>query len=305
VTPLLAVASIAWLGFATACRTAELEPGAETVTASNAAPGRGCRSIGRVTGRGGGSGGGAWIANEDLIEYATNDARNQAFAMGTDYVHLDPPQLGAGDGTTTTATVTGTVYSCQGADPRPPRGIIAAKTADDDVAPQRRAAAPPSQAAGFQFGESPADAEQACTSAGHTWEPGAESHFHCSGTAADVGLPATVLLRFCEGELCALVLSTAPEGENGKVWSRAFADLQQALRDKYGQPAVSEGKERDECAGRLYDCLVAGTVERHVGWSWESGERIDVRMDSAGGAGPQIRVEYRLSTRRRPKKDAL
>jgi len=48
------------------------------------------------------------IPNEDLIEYAMNDLRNKAAELGATHVQADPPQLGSGDGTTTTATVTGT-----------------------------------------------------------------------------------------------------------------------------------------------------------------------------------------------------
>jgi hypothetical protein len=52
------------------------------------------------------------VANEDLIEYATNDARNLAAELGGNYLQTDPPQLGQSDGTTTTATVSGTAYKC-------------------------------------------------------------------------------------------------------------------------------------------------------------------------------------------------
>jgi uncharacterized protein YbjQ (UPF0145 family) len=64
-------------------------------------------------GKGGGTFGGSWIANEDLIEYAMNDMRNQAAELGANYVQHDPPTLGQGEGTTTTATITGTAYQCR------------------------------------------------------------------------------------------------------------------------------------------------------------------------------------------------
>ena len=46
-----------------------------------------------LVGRGGGTFGGDFITNEDLIEYAMNDLRNQAGAQGANYVQNDPPTL--------------------------------------------------------------------------------------------------------------------------------------------------------------------------------------------------------------------
>ncbi len=68
--------------------------------------------MGNLVGHGGGTFGGAYIANDDLIEYALNDLRNQAVEKGGNYVEYDPPQLGGGDGTTTTATISGRAYRC-------------------------------------------------------------------------------------------------------------------------------------------------------------------------------------------------
>jgi hypothetical protein len=71
-----------------------------------------CESIGYLVGTGGGSVGGGWIANQDLIGFAINDLRNQAAALGATHVQMEPPQLGQSGGTTSTATVTGTAYRC-------------------------------------------------------------------------------------------------------------------------------------------------------------------------------------------------
>jgi hypothetical protein len=62
-----------------------------------------------------GEGGGTlgnFVSNDQLVEYAMNDLRNKAAAKGATYVQSDPPQLGQGKGTTTTATITGTAYRC-------------------------------------------------------------------------------------------------------------------------------------------------------------------------------------------------
>lgn len=101
------IASTAW-----ACSTAELSTRGATVAATrNPAPSE-CKALGYVVGRGGGTFGGGLITNEELIEYAMNDIRNKAAELGGNYLQHDPPTLGQGDGTTTTATITGTAYAC-------------------------------------------------------------------------------------------------------------------------------------------------------------------------------------------------
>ena len=75
-------------------------------------PAANCVSVKPIVGHGGGTFGGEFISNDDLIEYAFNDLRNQAAEAGANYVQNDPPQLGQGDGTTTTATVSGTAFNC-------------------------------------------------------------------------------------------------------------------------------------------------------------------------------------------------
>ncbi len=95
-----------------ACSTATLSnQGAHVAATRNAAP-EGCKPLGYVVGRGGGTFGGGLLSNEDLIEYAMNDIRNKAGELGANYLQHDPPTLGQGDGTTTTATITGTAYTC-------------------------------------------------------------------------------------------------------------------------------------------------------------------------------------------------
>jgi hypothetical protein len=108
-----------------ACKTAGLSQAGSTVRISPSAPvdhgfdPRSCTSLGYLVGRGGGSFGGGYISNDDLIAYAMNDLRNQAAALGANYVQHDTPQLGSSGGTagggsmtTSTATVSGSAYSC-------------------------------------------------------------------------------------------------------------------------------------------------------------------------------------------------
>jgi hypothetical protein len=97
---------------ALACSTPALSPQAAHVAVARSAPPPSCTTVAYLVGEGGGTFGGKWIANDQLIEYAMNDLRNKAAARGANYVQSDPPQLGNGHGTTTTATITGTAYRC-------------------------------------------------------------------------------------------------------------------------------------------------------------------------------------------------
>lgn len=100
----------------TGCATARLSAGGERVVAMQSEPGGECTPLGTVIGEGGGSFGGSWISNAGLVDYAINDARNQAADMGATHVHLSTPALGSsgsdGSVSTTTATVVGTAYRC-------------------------------------------------------------------------------------------------------------------------------------------------------------------------------------------------
>jgi hypothetical protein len=95
-----------------ACGTQDLDPPGEGVVASrNPPPGTDCHEVGHFVGHEGGWTG-DWISNDDLIKGAFNDLRNQAGEAGSNYVQHDPPTLGETDGTTTTATVSGTGFWC-------------------------------------------------------------------------------------------------------------------------------------------------------------------------------------------------
>jgi len=110
---LTVLAAAASLG-ATGCSTPALSPEAARVAVSRNPPAPDCTTVAYLVGEGGGTFGGAWIKNDQLLDYAMNDLRNKASAKGANYVQSDPPQLGQGKGTTTTATITGTAYRCPG-----------------------------------------------------------------------------------------------------------------------------------------------------------------------------------------------
>lgn len=94
------------------CSTEDLSETGAKVVASRNAPAQTCQQLGFVVGHGGGSFGGGFISNDDLIEYAMNDLRNRTADLGGNYVQYDTPTMGDGDGTTTTATVSGTAFRC-------------------------------------------------------------------------------------------------------------------------------------------------------------------------------------------------
>lgn len=108
---LVPIAALLIGGCSTASLTAE---GAKVAPTRDPLPAS-CQNVGLVTGKGGGTFGGGMVSNEDLIEYAMNDIRNKTAELGGTHVRHDPPQLGSGDGTTTSVTITGTAYKCPGA----------------------------------------------------------------------------------------------------------------------------------------------------------------------------------------------
>ncbi len=96
----------------TACSVHTLDAEAEKVQVSQNPPAAGCARLDFLTGHSGGPLGGAFVPNDDLVDWAMDDLRNQAAERGATYVQYDPPQMGDSDGTTTTVTVTGVAYRC-------------------------------------------------------------------------------------------------------------------------------------------------------------------------------------------------
>jgi hypothetical protein len=104
----------------TACSTAELSGKGKDIEVVTQLDRKGCKNLGPVYGKGGGSFGGAWISDEKLMEYASNDLRNKAAEKGANLVVAQPHQMGQTSGqyggSTSTATVTGVAYNCPKAD---------------------------------------------------------------------------------------------------------------------------------------------------------------------------------------------
>ena len=107
------LAGLALASGLTSCGTyRELTPQARSVTATTNRPSGSCKSLGNLTGKGGGASGG-YVSNEKLIEYAINDLRNQAATLGATHVVYSSPTMGENEGTTTSAMVMGEALHCE------------------------------------------------------------------------------------------------------------------------------------------------------------------------------------------------
>lgn len=125
---ILAVSLVA--GLAGGCSTARINAAGESVQVVDAGRVARCRNLGPVSGTGGGSFGGAWISNSDLVEYAMNDLRNEAGERRATHVVVASNSMAANHtGSTTTAVVTGNAYQCTAADLSEPAASVPAPTA--------------------------------------------------------------------------------------------------------------------------------------------------------------------------------
>jgi hypothetical protein len=221
-------------------------------------------------GEGGGFGGG-WVSNEQLVAYAMQDARNRAAAIGANKVQMGPPQLGVtgsskGGMSTTSATVVGTAYRC----PRHHRGTSGP---DDEHTPSPPREAPPTGAAGFEFGQAVAEAQKACTAAGQEWWSDAD-RATCSGPAVDLGLPVHVALDLCDGAICRVSMIGAPA--TAEAYVAQVASLVGRMRAKYGD-GTDKTVIPPECEGRIAACVRQQKIGVHVVWEWPSKYAITLR----------------------------
>ena len=113
---LSSAALIASLG----CAATALVAGAERVIVSPQAPPDSCKFAGMIVGQQGGAFSGSWTSNRNLAQGALNELRNQALALGANYVLLvntQAGQTGSGNaGSQTDVTHAGSVYRCPPAD---------------------------------------------------------------------------------------------------------------------------------------------------------------------------------------------
>lgn len=152
-------------------------------------------------------------------------------------------------------------------------------------------APPPTGAAGFELGQSIADAEQRCVGAGQRWEA-ADETLRCSGPAQDLGFEAKLAFRFCAGRACEITIEHRPSVD----WAGRIRRLKAQLEAKYGSPHDNAGPIPTTCrrSGDFERCLDRGALELHYGWRWPAGEHIDLRVGKLGvDTAPSIRLIYR------------
>lgn len=98
------------------CSTAALDARGSRVEVVMQMDRKDCKNLGPVVGKGGGQLDGAWLSDEKLVEYATNDIRNKASEREATHVVVSSHQMGFSGGkyggTTSTATLSGIAYEC-------------------------------------------------------------------------------------------------------------------------------------------------------------------------------------------------
>jgi hypothetical protein len=94
-----------------ACARPTVTQTASDVTLTDTPMSGDCERLGAVHGESGGAAG-IYLADEKLLEYALNDLRNNASAMGATHVHAGEPTLGELDGVTNRGFAEGVAYRC-------------------------------------------------------------------------------------------------------------------------------------------------------------------------------------------------
>ena len=161
----------------------------------------------------------------------------------------------------------------------------------------RYASTPPKGVAGFDFGETREDVARRCEAAGETWRPGssdnAEDKSGCSGTAASLGIEASVDVGFCGERACTITVDHVPRGD----WSRSAVTLKANLETKYGPAQESSGRVPEHCRSeeQFTRCLAAEQVALQYKWTWAGGESIEMTV---GKTKPTDRATIRLVYRR-------
>lgn len=128
----------------------------------------------------------------------------------------------------------------------------------------------PSEALGFRFGMSRAEAEEACVAGGHEWGP-AGSTFRCKGAPSAIGAETSTYVGFCGGELCLATLTAHFEAEDDGA-DKAFRKVLNTLQVRYGTPRVSEPRIPQRCAKSVVRCTAEGEASWRARWVW-SGRR--------------------------------
>jgi hypothetical protein len=158
----------------------------------------------------------------------------------------------------------------------------------DEGAPRPRPA-PPKGAAGFRFGQSLAEVEAACLTAG-SWKGGDAPT--CSAAPVEVGFDARIKFGVTDGALDTIALRTRPESAKSTEWVAIYKRAAAGLRKKYGAPVTSTTAIPNECRDSLPDCLYDGRAKALQVWKWPAGETISLRMWGSEDVPPAITIVY-------------
>jgi hypothetical protein len=151
---------------------------------------------------------------------------------------------------------------------------------------------PPVGAAGFAFGQTPSEGQQRCEQAGHQWRLVEDTAATCSGAAAELGFPASVGVRFCGGQACAISVQHQPNAD----WAERVVTLKAQLEAKYGTPHETPGPIPERCrsAQDFTQCLQSNTLTLRYGWRWTGGEGVELLVGKPSAEAPaQIRLQYK------------
>ena len=163
----------------------------------------------------------------------------------------------------------------------------AATASSVSTATSARAPDPPAGAGGFAFGEPPGAAQSRCNAAGHQWTADATSAT-CSGTPADVGIPASARLGFCNGSVCRVDLLT--EAGTDDIRHR-FDNIKHIVEMRHGPATKDSSVVPDVCAARTDPCIRSGQASLRVEWRWQTGHSIVMQVLTSTGF--ILQVSYR------------
>jgi hypothetical protein len=152
---------------------------------------------------------------------------------------------------------------------------------------------PPSIVAGFALGNAIADAEARCTKAGLTWQPAGVGAFACSGSPADLGIPAKVTVTACGDRVCGVTLDAGADGATWKELAVRYGKLVKRLLNDHGSKTDRSMRPSDDCTKGISGCFAEGRVRTQLAWRWPQRGRVVLTLGGRRRGGPpSLRVEY-------------
>jgi TPR repeat protein len=170
---------------------------------------------------------------------------------------------------------------------------------------------PPEGAAGFGLGMPLEETRARCEAAGKVFARNVDqqSHYFCSGPAADVGFRASVEFDLCaDGRVCAITVNDELGSKNPSEWLREHQAIRARLTATYGAPTSDKAQLPPACFPKLGDCLADGRALVLSVWSWPASLSVGLYVKAAANGGAIIRIGYSLPSSSRvsgARRDAL